>query len=487
VSSIARKLLFQRSWWIFYLIAVTFFIYTFISWQKHYHFQTFGWDTSVFDQQIYLASKLQSPYSSLNQINGLADHFHPILLFIGAILYYFLPDPRLLFALQALIVSLSGLPVYLTVKYLLKKSSISDRGIDILSLSISVMYLFSVATQAMTLDEIHDDVLATLPVLSMMYFLIRHKYVNFWFSFIALLLIKEEYGLLGLALAIIVLITTKKFKLGFFTLVVGIGTFYFLLFKIMPLLGTGAYFHFRAGNYPTTVVKTFITYPTHLITYLFNHPQKRLTWTTSLISFGFLPLLSPINLILPLYSLAIRFYDVTTPRRYEFNNHYASPFIPFWALAAAVGLVNLLFYAISIRKINPKRVWITTAVLIILITIAQDVIFHGPVNSLFKKSFYQTQAWENDAHELITHVPTNVSLATQNSLLPYLSQRENFYLLPEIKDAGYIAVDLTDGPNKFGAFNVEQIKIVIEQLINQKKFKIVWQKNQALLLKKIDR
>ncbi len=473
------------NWAIFILIILSTLLYSFIHWQKHIHFQTFGWDTSVFDQQVYLAGKFMEPYSSLMKMNELGDHFHPLVLLFGGILYAFWSDPRSLFILESLLVCLSAFPLYLLSMHLFKKSALPQWGIIVVSLSLCMMYLFSVPFQAMVLDEFHEDPLVSLPIIFMIYFLVTKKSLSFWIAYLFVLLTKEEYGLWGISLGIYIVLLTKEFKKGLLTAAIGISVFFLLIFYVMPAFSKSSqYAHFRNENKPTFIIQKLIGDPTLVLTELIDHPKKRETIKVSLLSYGLLPLLSPVNLILPLTSIGIRFYDTTTVRRYEFNNHYASPLIPFLAIASAFGLFNAFSYLTKRKKIKMSILAPLIVVFIATVSIGQDILFHGPINSIFKKSFYETQNWEYDAQELINRVPKEEVIATQNSLLPHLSQRKSFFLLPEIGDAKFIAVDLEDGPNKFAPVLHDDIKKLVQGLIDDNAFEVVWKKNNALLLKK---
>lgn len=486
IDGIKKILLFKEYFILSIIIAGAISLYTFINWQKHESFQTFGWDTSVFDQQIYLASRFQSPYSSLHQTNGLADHFHPLLLIVGGILYRIWADPKILYFLQCVIVSLSAIPLYFIAKFHLQKVKITKISVITLSLLLVIMYLFSVAFQAMILDEIHDDVLVSLPILLTLYFVFTKKWKWYWIAFAWVLLTKEEYGLLSVPLAIYIFLKQHNYKIAVLTAVTGIAAFYLLIYQIMPYLaGNRDYSHFFTENKPNYILQRFIQNPEFFITKLFDHQAKLITWKTTLFSYGFLPLLSPINMMLPISSLTIRFYDETTFRRYEYNNHYASPFIPLIAVSSAIGLSMLLIFMIKKLHFSKNLVLVMSVLYLVSSIVIQDLILHGPINSIFKKSFYETYAWEYDARELIKQVPQRVTIASQNSLLPHLSQRENFYLLPAVGDAKYIAVDLHPGPNKFGAYSASQISNFIAELTSKKLFTVVWQKNKAMLLKKL--
>lgn len=122
-----------------------------------------------------------------------------------------------------------------------------------------------------------------------------------------------------------------------------------------------------------------------------------------------------------------------------------------------------------------------------IFAVLQNLLYHGPINSVFKLAFYTTQPWEKDAHALINLVPPNVEIASQNSLLPYLSHRIRYHLLPDIGNSQYIAVDLSDGPNKYSPLNYQQTQTLVNKLIANGEFTVIWQKNQSILLERTQR
>ena len=472
------------------IVGLTTFIYTFVMAQKHMHFQTFAWDTSVFDQQIYLLSKFKTPFSSLHGTNGLADHFHPLLLIVGGVLYNIWNDPRSLFFLQSLIFSLSAFPLFLIAKHFLKRTDLKEFQTTLLSFALCVMYLYSVSSQAMILDEIHDDVFSGLPILLAIYFLLKKNTKGFWLSFLWLLLTKEEYGLLGPPLGVYLWLKSKNPRQALVVAMLGLVIFIVLIKSVMPTLGGQDYPHILKENEPIQILTNFTKQPSYLVTKFFDKSEKRKTWIISIASFGLLPVFAPAEMIFPVSALAIRFYDDTTPRRFDFNNHYASPFIPLLAVATVSGLTNILDFLAKLlkrSKQNSNHALTHVGIIFILgVTVFQDFIFKAPLNSLYKKSFYETLPWQKDAYALIQRVPKDATLASNNSLLPHLSQRERFYLLPEIGDAQYIAVDLANGPNKFAAYNTNQIRDLVNKLILHNSYHVIWEQNDAMLLKKCE-
>ena len=471
---------------LFLVLEIIFFValYSFIGIQKHVHFQTFGWDTAVFDQQFYFVSQLKAPYSSLVKMNGLGDHFQLISLLLGGLFYRFFSHPFMLFILQSMVACLAALPLYLINMHLLKKTKLSRIAVNGISLTVGFVFLTSVPFQSMLTDEFHNEPFLITPLLFMIYYLIKKNKAGYWICFTLVILTKEIFGLLGIPLGIYVWLKNKDLKTALLTTVIGLTTTYMLLFQIMPLMAkTENYLHFGENNNPKYLVNKFVSKPSSLITEFYDDAEKRKTVTASLFSFGFLPLLAPVELIAPTFSLAMRFFDDTTPRLYAFNNHYAAPFIPLLAVALSFGIYRLIMF--FEKKNWHNKGWKFIIIYLILMTIWQDYVYRGPINSLLKPQFYQTFSFEKDAHELINMVPAGAVIATQNSLLPHLSQRDDFYLLPEIGKAEYVVADLADGPNKFSPLDLAQTEELIDGLIESRQYQITWQKNKSLLLKKL--
>ncbi|GAB4027517.1 MAG: hypothetical protein Fur0011_5800 [Candidatus Microgenomates bacterium] len=457
------------------------FLYAFMGMQKHYHFQTFGWDTAVFDQQIYLITKGQSPYSSLLNMHGLGDHFQILTYVFGSLGYLIWSSANMLFIIQAIAGCLSAIPLYLLGKRLFTKYFSIPKA-QLVSAIVSGMYLLAVPFQAMMVDEFHNEPLALAPLLFAFYFIETRQWRPYWISFILFLLNKEVFGLFSIPISIYLYLKTKNLKQSLLTLIVGLGLSVLLITTIMPgLAGSNSYLHFKPGNTPSEMIQTYLANPSLFITSLYDSPAKQRTITSSFMVFGLLPLLAPLALIAPVFSIALRFYDTSVPILHEFNNHFAAPLIPFMAVAAVYGLSHILAYMKKTGKL--KYYWVLCIILLLTI-LYQDYYYHGPLNSLAKPSFYQTQQWELNAHELIQQVPKDIVVATQNSLLPHLSQRPSFYLLPKVGDAEYIAVDLTDGANKFYRSNLSSTNEMIQELIVQQKYQVIWNQGKSYLLKK---
>ncbi|MEK7166298.1 MAG: DUF2079 domain-containing protein [Patescibacteria group bacterium] len=452
------------------LITLISILFSFVSISKHDHFQSFAWDLAFFDELIWKVSHGIEPRSSLNNLHILGDHFQPVIL-LFAPLYMLNSDVRMLLIAHTVIATLSVLPIYLLAKKLLKH--------ELLSLSVSLSFLLFTGYQYAVFDGFHQSVFASL-FLSWLYYSLETKRTRgICFSILGLLFTKEEYTLLLVAIGIVIIFFYKRLRFGIGIILTSIVSLFLLIYLAIPYFQQGPYTHFgygEMGSTPQEVLINIFTRPNQLLLLLFS-AEKINTVFTSLFSFGFLPLLTPLHLLPILQQYGVRFIDTVSIHRSLNLNHYSFPLSPLLSIATIYSLKRLAEVPISKNKL---------AVYLLSFVFLQNVYFHGPINSVFKKHFYEFQPWEKNAHELIYQIPFPAIVASQNSLLPHLSGRNKYYLLPEVENSEYVAVDLNDGPNKYSPLNHSQTQKLIDALLESKTFEVIWQKGESRLLKRIN-
>lgn len=453
-------------WFFVFLFSI---IYSFISITKHNHFQTFAWDLAFFDELIWKVSQGISPISSMGGLHILGDHFQPVLFFLAPF-YWIFDDVRMLLIAQAIIAVVSVYPIYLLAIKVIKN--------HLISLSISFSFILFTGFQHSVLDGFHQSVFVVFFLGWIFYFLEKKQILWYWLSAIGLLLVKEEYALLLSAIGIAIYFFYKEKRVGCVTILIGIISFVAFIYLVIPYFQQGPYTHFgygEVGKTPIDVVVTLATKPWIFIKLLFQPGVKIKTVFSSFLSFGFLPLLSPIILIPLAQQFIVRFIDTVSVHRWLNLNHYAFPLSPLLAVSTIY----------SIKKIKHKlknNYFISFYILFFMVI--QNTLFHGPINSVFKTQFYQTEVWERDTQLLLKQIPPGIIIASQNSLLPQIAHRAKFHLLPEVGDASYIAVDLHNGPNKYSPLSYEKTKELIDKLLEQKQYSLIWQSGESLLLKR---
>lgn len=490
--------------WIFLLfsLSLTALIFSYMSVTLHNHFQTFGWDLGFFDQIIWKASRGDLiAYSTLAKENLLADHFQ-VVLYLLAPLYWIRSDVRMILTAQSILVVLAGIPLYALAKSLSKNV--------LFSFSIVVAFLLFLGTQWTILNEFHQ--MAFVPLfLSIFFYALNHRNkLGYWIGIGGLLITKEELGLLVASIGMLVFLGSSTIggvpsghprgvlswskRTGVYTFIIGILSFFFLIYIMMPAISVeGIYNHMgfgEAGYTPIDVIKKSITNPSFFIKQMVYPTIKMKTVFDSFFAFGFLPLLAPIHLIPVVEQFVTRFiYAGPQFTKWANVNHHASPL----GILLAVSTVYASYWIVTVLKKGNKgnkghmgKMYTYVGFYILIFALLQDVVLHGPINSFFKPQFHKTYDWIFDNEEIIKSVPSNVSVAAQNSMFPHVSQRNEIYLLPEISNAQYIVVDFEDGPNKFSPLTMKEMGELVNRLTSSNSYTIITQKGKALLLHRKD-
>lgn len=473
-----RKKVIERGLLFILLTAFT-IVYSIIAVQSHNHFETFGWDLGFFDQIIWKASTGDLvAYSTLAKENLLADHFQVVLYFLAP-LYWIKNDVRMILIAQAFLVVIAGYPLYYLSKLVSKNI--------IFSFSAVLSYLLFLGTQWLILNEFHQTFLLPIFLILIFYSLHEKKKWIYWFGITGLIITKEEFGLLAAALGLLVLIKYPWKIIGIVTIILGISSFFILIYMLMPFLSiNGVYSHFDfgiAGYTPIDVIKKSLTDPLFFIKSMTEPSVKIKTVFDSFLAFGFLPLISPLYLLPVVENFVTRFiYAGPQFTKWVNINQHASPL----GILLTIASLQSGVFIIKRFQVRNKHIWSLLGMYLTVMSLGQNIYLHGPVNSIFKKQLFETQTWMKDNNEIINQVPSNVSVAAQNSILPHLSQRREIYLLPEINQAEYIVADLHDGPNKYSPLTKKETENLLSELVVSGKYTIVNQKGETILFKKTD-
>ena len=456
-------------------------IYLFMSINLHNRFMTYALDLGVFDEWIWKISRGKFPYSGVGCNWMIEDHFQ-IILYLLAPLYWLWNDVRVILIAQSFAFVFAGLPLYLLTRSLTKHV--------LLSFATVFAYLFFIGTQFAILNEFHQITAAPLFIALAYLFLEKKKIKLFVYSILFLLFIKEDLALLVGAIGLGLLFRKENRKLGLIVAVVGFSFFFFLVYVFMPFISVkGVYDHFHfgaAGKTPVDIIIKVITDPLFFLKSLVWPLVKVKTIIQSFTTFAFFPLLSPLTIIIPLFfDFSTRFiYAGPQFTKWVLVNHHAAPSAVLLAIATIYGVVKLRN---SIKNKHLKlKFFSMSAILIISATIVNNLIFHGPINSLFKRQFYEEELWMQNVREAIAQIPQNASVAAQNNLAPHLTHRDDIYRIPFGLNSQYMVVDLHAGATNYAyaPLSYQEMKDFVDELLSSKRYSIVYQKGEAMLLKR---
>lgn len=367
---------------------------------RHNHFQSGGFDLGLYDQSVWQYSKFLAPYNTIKERFIFGDHL-TLTLPLLAPLFWIWDDVRMLLLFQAVWISASAYAIY--------KLCLHRKFSDPTALSVSIIYSLFYGIQAAVFFDFHPVVIGVGLIAWLVLFMETNRKKLFWLTLVLLLLTQENMGIALICLAAIY-VWKKQFRnISIAFVVIGILWSAISSKVIANFSPIGFQYLPQISHDPLTIFRNF-----------FDSEEKRQVWLYSFGWFSFFPLLSPGAVFAVIIDLAQ--YFVTGP---EFSRMW-SPLMHHRAILAPFLTLGMLdaFTFLHKRRLNPQ----TIAIGGVIIAFGLQFYFHFPLNKLSKIEYWKNESWMDDDNKLISLVPIDASVATQQNLVPHLSHRKEIYL-----------------------------------------------------------
>lgn len=418
------------------LTAVCTSFYALISVSAYAQYLSAGYDLGIFDQAVRAYAHFQAPVSAVKApgFDILGDHFHPILALLAP-LYWVWDNPVMLLLAQAVLIG-SSIPV-------VHRFAARRCGSGWTPLFIAGVYGLGWPLQAMANFDFHE-VAFGVPILACAIDAIDRRSYRAAFAWSAcLLLVKEDMGMVVLALAIYVAVVqgtpTPRWHLGRLTArrpspaaallaLLGIVGFLVATLVVIPRLapdGSFAYWQYSSlGNSPLKAAQTIVTRPWHAAWAFVTPDIKIFTLLALLVPLAFLPLRSPYVIVaVPL--LAERFFNDRIQLWLTHEHYNALP----W-LVLCLAFTDALHTRRIVVKGRPhSRSWRRLVVFVVAAQLffayAVWIIEDGmqPGGGLWQRLTHWNNAAVMDRRAADADVPSNVCVEAENFLVPHLTQR----------------------------------------------------------------
>lgn len=427
--------------------------YLILSLVKHNHFLS-GYDLAVSDQIVWKYAVFHNPLTTINAYPFtymFEDHIEFIYVFLAP-LFWLWNDVRIFIVAQVLLFCLSGLPMYL----LAKKKGISE----LLSLTLLFSYLFFFGTQNALWNDVHSNVFGVAAVAWLIYFLESGKTLWTFVAFFFAITAKEDMAFLTGAiggvwllksLKTVILSKAKDIKLKTHILHfvrndknVRISWIILLSSLLYLFLVFGVFFpHFTPGY-------RFASHEPLLQSlnpsYFADTLSKRQIILYSLGWFGFIPLLAPLYL-LPWLADLFHFFVIghVVASASEIFLHYRISLAPLLLWPTIVGISFLLRVRQNVesrssrlaslaRTIKPNLIQLFLAFLLLSSAFFLQYTLHLPLSYLTKSWFWHTPASAASINRVLTHLPPQASVVSQNNITPHIAHRDFIFTLwPDVR------------------------------------------------------
>lgn len=446
-------------------------LYGTLAFLRHNHFQSQGIDFSIYDQPLWLYSRIQAPYSTVTSLYDLSDRLRPIMLPIST-LYWFTNNERIILFFQAIILSSAIFPLWFLARRILPA---------IATLTICFAYLNFVGIQSVNAYDFHEMSVLPFFLAGLFLFLEKRMWRSYFVTLIFCLAVREYIGFLLATIGVYIWTVTKNTKVALATAFISLAWSISAIWFIMPYLGQQHYSSFVEEN--DSLAGALLNYAKNpfTVTETFFLPfEKTSTVFWSFLSFGFLPIIFLPLLPSIFFQLASRFLDQLHPVRWTLYYHYSAD------LGVLMAVATIFTTGMLLRKFPKRNVLVSTVLLIILGQFLSSLFLHTPFKNLLKKSFYQEPSWSINTKTVLSHVPKNASMAAQNNLLPHLDHRKYIYLLPKTGNAQYVVFDLHPGQNDWNFYtgNLQIATAQLKELISKNLYKPIISAGDVYLLER---
>ena len=414
-------------------------------------------DLVIFDQGIRGYAHLAAPVSIARGVSDgqgahfllLADHWSPVLALLAP-LYWIHDSPATLLVAQGVLFALAIPPLWAYTRRQLGAGA---------AYFVCVAYALSLPVMEAVIFDFHE--VAFVPVLTAV-MVERFDVGKRWHGIlaaVALLLVKEDMGLLVAGFGGYLLLTRRRpwVWTGLAFVVGGVFATWAATHLLIPAFGGSATFYWAYGQFGSTLggaLLNVLTHPLHALHVFVTPWVKARTMIGLLAMFGFLPLASPMVIaVLPL--LAERMLASGYPLWWQAKFQYDAFLVMMLCCAAVDGAARLQRHwdkgpdrwnlwlrfpggrppgtprFFSRGDPSPRTPLAKPATLWAAAICAAALVYlpSSPFGSLLKPGFYNTNARMRAAAAAVAHVPAGVEVEASNNIGPALSGRDTVLLL----------------------------------------------------------
>lgn len=411
----------------------------------------------------------QIPIPKNSNIFGI--HLNPIL-FAFLPIYILFPFPQTLLIIQSFLITSSGIILFFISKRLLKNNLLS------ILLQLSLLGYFPLVSSV--LSEFHAFSLSIFFGLLLIYASVRSNHQFYLISLALFLFVQENTAISTIFFGLFLSLKSSTRKIGLITTIVSIIYFYLCIKVIIPSFSNYGHYLFEntygspLGNSLNEIFINSVRNPVLLFKTLIT-PQNIKYLTSLLLPLSPLIIFSPTTVLVSLSALATNLLSGAAILKSQMM-HYESLAIPFLYYTLLLGINNILLFIPS----KQKATLYTCTILVIIFSFlgyrkftSTRINYHVLTQNLY-------QPLDKDIDELISSIPTNASVSTQDYLSGHLSNRQELYLFPVyFQKVDYVLVSTI----RTWPLTQEENDKYIKQLTD-KNHQIIAQKNNLVLIQK---
>lgn len=484
-------------------------VYGGLSIARHVSFRTRALHLGTVDQAVWNTSRgrlleytplpltFDEAKPDLSPDSRLADDKLELILLPLSLLYWLWADPRLLIALQAILLAGGAIPLFQLARDCLEDGPAA--------LIISLAYLLYLPLHYIISAGFHTSALM-VPFLLWAWQAAQQGYWRSYYVALVIALfcrVDAAPALLGMGVYFFLkrpygLEDGRRRRHGVVTLLISLAWMALGLGLISPWAravygaGRNGLLLERYGQFGQGVMGIawgLLTHPLDALRVIFDR-EKLQTLVDLVATLGWMPFLGPLALLPAVPVLILNLLAASSFRSSVLVHHFA-PVIPFLFIAAVWGAANVGRWIshLSDDQGQPRLSSIEGSRLVAfyaLITTLLATLLFSPLPPGWKfrlTNYYQAGEHERALARTLDVVPADVVVSAQNNLFSHLSQRPVVYLFPTVADADYVVVDLEYSASKT-PIDESVFDPAVDGILADPSFHVVTFDNGALLLQR---
>lgn len=484
----ALKKDYNRVFWfsVIFLAVVYIGLFIFVSCGKYFNFKYNDWDLAIYNQMFHGALH-GKPYSSLMDLPYLGTHVEITSFFLFPI-YALFPSALTLLVVQALLLGLAAVPLFMIAK---------DKLSNFWGLIFVIIYLIYPAVGFTNLNEFHPESFLPFIQFLLFYYFLKNDFKKFFVFLLLCVLSKENMSLMMIMFGFYAWFEKKQWRWAAAPVFLGIIWFFVYKFFIFPVfcgdkIGLMKIYEHLGSNLPQ-ILQNILLHPVRALGIMLM--REKLFYL--LLLFGplvFFPLLCPLVLLIALPNFLQHLFSLR-PMEYSINFYYPSECLAFIFVAAIFGLENLL-------RFKPVKKFQVLAALILLGSSFYFFFNYWPYKQIYAvlKDSLRNNPEAIFKDRCINSIPDESSVVSTFKFLPKLSSKtrrlqsfhrvltgtyqfsEKKFELPQ--DVTFALIDFDD-PLTFSSFylSVQSRKNFID-FFKEKKWGVLDASGNTFLLKK---
>ena len=390
----------------------------------HNNFGSWAYDLGIYDQGFWLVSRGGQSFVTVRGLEFWGHHVNVVAL-LFAPFYWLGAGPSFLYVVQAFVLGLGALPVYLIATDRFQRPWIG--------LTFAVAFLMYAPVQWITSANFHPEALVVTPLLFAWFFARRRSWGWYFVALGLALSTREDVALavfmLGIVLAVLYWRSDERRDryVAFGTMFIGVAWYLICTQLAIPYFNDGRqpfYLEYFYGSYGGTfpeIAETMARHPDQLVRDV-TEPDRLRFYRDLVLPFGGLPLAAPLELLMAVPQLlasAIGSSPYARSIRYQYTAVMIAP-ITIAAIEGARWLWGR-FRVVRMLLVPWVLVWAYVT------NVAWSP---SPIGSGYETAWVRENPRRATLEAAVESVPDDVTVTATYGLLPHLSHREQIYNWP---------------------------------------------------------